>query len=797
MLKNYIKIAWRNFLRNRTSSFINVGGLAVGMAVAMLIGLWIWDELSYNKSFENHNRIAQVLTNSVYNGGSIGTDFNTAPPYGPELRRLYGSEFKQVLMTTRPWTLILSSGEKKLMKTGYYFEPGVTEMLSLKMLKGSRAGLQNPASIMLSESVAKAFYGNSDPLGKTMKIDNKEVVTITGIYKDLPHNTDFNDMGFISTWQLYISSDEHVRKDNWEQDGFQTFVQLADHADMQKVSAAIKDLKLRHLNEEQAKGKPRVFLLPMNDFRLHSDFDNGIPSASSVRFVWLYGIIGVFVLLLACINFMNLATARSERRAKEVGIRKAIGSMRQQLINQFLSESLLVVVFAFFFSLVLVNLLLPFFNEVSDKQVSMMWANPWFWGISIVFILLTGLVAGSYPAFYLSSFQAVKVLKGSFRAGRWASLPRKALVVLQFTVSIVLAIGVIVVFRQIQIGKDRPVGYQRAGLISVNTPTDDIHNHLDAVRAELKRTGAVVEIAESVNKVTNLGFSTNGLEWINRPRDPNFWIGKAYISPEYGKTVGWQIVEGRDFSRAFATDSTAMVLNETMVKYMGLQHPVGMTIKETLFGKTTAYTVIGVVRDLLQQSPYRSVKETIYIPDLGKNNNVNIRISPNMSAHQAIAIIGSVFRKYDPESPFEYRFTDDDYARKFGEEERISKLAGFFAILAIFISCLGLFGMASFTAEQRTKEIGVRKVLGASVFNLWGLLSKDFVMLVMLSLVIAAPLAYYFMHGWLQSYQYRTSLSWWIFAAAGMGAMVVTVCTVSWQAIRAAVANPTKSLRAE
>jgi len=796
MVKNDIKIAWRNFLRNRTSSFINVGGLAVGMAVAMLIGLWIWDELSFNRSFENHDRIAQVLTNAVYNGGT-GTDFNTAPPYGPELRKLYGSEFKQVLMTSRPWSMILSSGEKKLMKTGYYFEPGIAEMLSLRMLKGSRAGLQNPASIMLSESVAKAYFGDGDPLGKTMKIDNKEVVTVTGVYEDLPHNTDFSDMEFISTWQLLLSSNAFIRKDNWEQDGFQTFVQLADHADMQKVSEKIKDLKLHHLDQEQAKSKPRVFLLPMNDFRLHSDFDNGVPSGQSVRFVWLYGIIGLSVLLLACINFMNLATARSEKRAREVGIRKAIGSLRRQLIRQFLGESLLVVVVAFFFSLVLVKLLLPFFNEVADKQVGMMWTNGWFWGISVLFILLTGLLAGSYPAFYLSSFQPVKVLKGTFRAGRWASLPRKILVVLQFTVSIVLVIGVIVVFRQIRIGKDRPVGYKREGLISVITPTNDIHDHIDAVRLALKNTGAVTEIAESVTPVTTLGFATNGLEWNDHPRNPNFWIGKAYVSFEYGKTIGWQIIEGRDFSRDFATDSAAMILNETVVKYMGLKHPIGTVVKETLFGKTTAYTVIGVVRDLLQQSPYRPVKETIYIPDNGKTNHVNIRINPAMSAHKALALIEPIFRKYDPGSPFEYKFIDAEYARKFGDEERISKLAGFFAILAIFISCLGLFGMASFMAEQRTREIGVRKVLGATVFNVWGLLSKDFVVLVILALVIATPVAFFFMHSWLQNYQYRAALSWWIFAAAGVGALVITLCTVSWQAIRAGVENPVKSLRTE
>jgi putative ABC transport system permease protein len=796
MLKNYFKIAWRNLLKNKTSSFINISGLAVGMAVAMLIGLWIWDELSFNKSFQNYDRIAQVLTNAAYNGGT-NTDYNTAPPYGDELRNDFGSDFKQVLMTSRSFQMVLSSGEKNLMKSGYYFEPGIADMLNLKMIRGTHAGLKDPSSVMLSASVAKAFFGDADPIGKNMKIDNSKNVIVTGVYEDLPYNTEFADMEFVASWQLYITNSPWFRKDSWEQDGYQTYVQIADNADMDKVSHKIRNLKLNRIDKEKAKANPQVFLLPMSKFHLYSDFDNGVIAGRSAQFVWMYGIIGVFVLLLACINFMNLATARSEKRAKEVGIRKTIGSLRIQLIKQFLAESLLVVFFSFILSLIVVQLMLPLFNEVADKKMILPWNNIFFWLIGIGFSFITGFIAGSYPAFYLSSFKPIKVLKGTFRAGRFASVPRKVLVVLQFTVSIALIIGVIIVYKQIQLGKDRPVGYKREGLMTVITPTDEIHDHIDVVRNDLKKSGAVLEIAETVNFVTTLGFAGNGFQWDNRPIDENFWIGKAYITPEYGKTIGWQIIQGRDLSRQFATDSSAVILNESMVKYMGIKNPVGTVIKETIFGKTTVYTVVGVVKDMLMQSPYRPVKETVFIADNEKTHNIAIRLNPQVSISTALGKIESVFKQYAPASPFEYKFIDSEYERKFGDEERVSKLASVFATLAIFISCLGLFGMASFMAEQRTKEIGVRKVLGASVFNLWGLLSKDFVVLVIISLIIASPIAYYFMHNWLQNYQLRTDLSWWIFAATGFGALIITLMTVSFQAIKAALANPVKSLRTE
>jgi ABC-type antimicrobial peptide transport system permease subunit len=796
MLQNYLKVAWRNVLKSKVSSFINISGLAAGMAIAMLIGLWIWDELSFNKSFKNYDRIAQVLTNSSYNGG-IGTDYNTAPPYGDELRNSFGTDFKHVLMTSRPFPMVLSSGEKNLMKTGYYFEPGITDMLNLKMLKGSRNGLKDPSSILLSASVATAFFGTADPMGKVMKIDNKENVVITGVYEDLPYNTDFADMEFVAPWQLYIMSAPWIRKDNWEQDGFQTYVQIADNADMNEVSNKIRNLKLNRIDKEKAKSNPQVFLLPMSKFHLYSDFDNGVAIGRNAQFVWMYGIIGVCVLLLACINFMNLATARSEKRAKEVGIRKTIGSLRIQLIKQFLTESLLVVCSSFLLSLIVAQLMLPLFNEVAGKKMVLPWNNVFFWLTGWGISLVTGFIAGSYPAFYLSSFQPVKVLKGVFKAARSASIPRKALVVLQFTVSIILIIGVIIIYRQIQLGKSRPVGYQREGLMTVTTPTDEIHDHFAAVRNELKESGAVVEIAETVNPVTMLGFSGNGFQWDNRPIDENFWIGKAYITPEYGKTIGWQIIQGRDLSRSFATDSAGVILNQSMVKYMGVKNPVGMTIKETLFGKTSSYTVVGVVRDMLMQSPYNPVKETVYIADNEKTHYVAIRLNPLMNVNTATGKIEATFKKFAPNSPFEYSFVDNEYERKFGDEERISKLASVFAILAIFISCLGLFGMASFIAEQRTKEIGVRKVLGATVISLWGQLSKGFVILVSISFLIASPIALYFMHNWLQNYQYRTELSWWIFALAGLLTVGISLITVSYQALKAAIANPVKSLRTE
>jgi putative ABC transport system permease protein len=798
MIRNYLKIAWRNLIKNKASSLINIGGLAVGMAVAMLIGLWVWDEISYDKNFPNYDHIAVAMQNQWINN-ETDTWGSEAYPLGPTLRNTYGDNFKHVIMAS--WTdgHILSYGDKHLNVTGNYIEPGITDMLSLKMLKGSRNGLKDPSSILLSESSAKTIFGNADPMDKTIKIDNKLVVKVTGVYKDLPANCSFNDLNFISPWQLLVSDQHYDTRFNnpWGASWFQTFVQTADNTDISTVSAKIKNIELDILTNTKnsdARFKVQQFLHPMGNWHLYSDFKNGVITGGRIQYVWLFGVIGIFVLLLACINFMNLSTARSEKRAREVGIRKAVGSVRSQLIAQFYSESLLIALIAFLFGLILVQLSLPFFNEVSDKKMSVLWGNPLFWLIGVSFSLFTGLIAGSYPALYLSSFQPVKVLKGTFRVGRLAAIPRKVLVVLQFAVSVVLIIGTIVVFQQIQFAKNRPVGYSRNGLVEISLRTDNINKQYNAVKNDLLTNGAIISMSQSNSPVENSYISNGGFKW--RGKDPALQeqLGGLGVSADFGKTVDWKIKEGRDFNPAFLSDSSGFIINEAAVKYLGFKNPVGETI--TWIGSGD-YKVIGVVKDMVSQSPYEPIRQMFYFLDKNTMNNITMRINPNKSAHEAISKIGDVFKKYDPAIPFDYRFVDEAYAKKFDNEERIGKLASTFASLAIFISCLGLFGMASFMAEQRIKEIGVRKVLGASVFNLWQLLSKDFVALVIISLIIATPVAWYFMHNWLQNYQYRTSITWWVFAVTAIGAVAITLLTVSYQSIKAALANPVKSLKTE
>jgi ABC-type antimicrobial peptide transport system permease subunit len=602
-------------------------------------------------------------------------------------------------------------------------------------------------------------------------------------------------MGYIAAWDLFYNNTEWIRtlQDPWRPNFVQIYAELTDNADMGKVSVKIKDAKLNKVNKELAKKRPELFLQPMDQWHLYSKYKDGVNVGGRIAYVWLFGIIGAFVLLLACINFMNLSTARSEKRAREVGIRKAIGSLRGQLIWQFFSESLLIVIFSFVLSLLLVEGALPFFNGIADKKISIPWANPLFWMLSMGFVLVTALIAGSYPALYLSSFRPVSVLKGTFRSGPRAAVSRKVLVVLQFTVSIIMIIGTIVVFHQIQFAKDRPTGYSRDGLISIPTGTTDIHTHFNTVKDELAKTGVITGMAEAGNPTTETAGSTSGLDW--KGKNPNLSTDFLTVeaSYEYGKTIDWHFKAGRDFSKDFATDSSGLILNESAVQFMGLKTPVGETVK--WFGQP--FAVIGVVDDMIMQSPYEQVKPTIYYLSNDPGGVVILKLNPAAGPHEALNKIETIFKKFNPAQPFEYQFADEGYAKKFGNEERIGKLASFFAILAIFISCLGLFGMASFMAEQRIKEIGVRKVLGASVFNLWGLLSKDFLALVILSLLIATPTAWYLMHNWLQGYEYRTSIAWWFFAVTGVGALLITLLTVSFQAIRAALTNPVKSLRSE
>ncbi|RRA99787.1 ABC transporter permease [Larkinella rosea] len=791
MLRNYFKIAFRNLAKNKVFSFINILGLAVGMAVAMMIGLWIYDELSFNKFHKHYDKLAQLYINQTFNG-TTGTGRAVSIPSATEIKTKYAANFKYASLASWNYGHLLVVGEKKINKEGMYVEPVFPDMLSLHMLRGnSTTALKEPRSIVLCESLAKALFGTADPLNKVIKIDSKTNVKVTGVFEDLPFNSDFYSSKFYLSWNDYLADQSWVKESQqqWSNHSFQAFAQIVDHATMEGVSAKIQNVEKKHTSASE---NPEYFLHPMRNWHLYSDFKDGKNTGGAIQFVWLFSIIGVFVLLLACINFMNLSTARSEKRAKEVGVRKAVGSQRRQLIFQFLSESLLVVFFALFLAVTLVLLSLPAFNELAGKEVHFPYQYPAFWGMIVSFSLVTGFLSGSYPAFYLSSFNPLKVLKGTFKVGRWATIPRKVLVVVQFTVSITLIIGTIIVFRQIQHAKNRPVGYNREGLLQVYI-SSTMYGKYNPLREELLKTGAVFEMSESSSPTTYIGSNQIGFDWEGKDPQSIPLFGVVATSHDFGKTIGWQIKEGRDFSRDYTTDSTAFILNEAAVKLTGLKNIVGKMIRYN----DRQCQVVGVVKDMVMESPYTPIKPTIFMINYGWASVFNIKLMPNKPVEDAVKKVEAVFKKFDPDTPFAFQFTDVEYDAKFRTEERVGKLARIFATLAIFISCLGLFGLASFIAEQRIKEIGVRKVLGASVFSLWGLLSKDFVRLVIISFVIAAPIAWYFLSDWLKQYEYRTDISWWIFIISGLGAAIITMITVSFQAIKAALTNPVKSLRSE
>lgn len=800
MIKNYFKTAWRSIIKNKVSSFINISGLAMGISVTILIGLWIWDELSFDTYNKNYTTIAQVARREISNGTVyISNSSNHFPiPLAADLRTNYNNLFKYVALATESGKHIIDFKGNKFSERGMYVEKDFTDIFTLKMVEGTSADFSDPKSILLSKSVADVLFGKTNAVGKIIKLDSDQLLKVSGVFEDLPHNSSFSEMNFFCPWRLLLNTNKGAKDniDNWGNSSVYIFTEAAKSVSMQKISAVIKDVYWNKIKDKQvqtAGNRVDLFLYPMKDWHLRSEWKNGVQAGGQIQIVWLFGLTGLFVLLLACINFMNLSTARSEKRAKEVGVRKAIGSLRSQLIKQFMSESLLAVLLAFIISIGIVLLSLNWFNNIADKQIKFPFSSWQFWCFSLLAVLITAFIAGSYPAFYLSSFKPVKVLKGTHKAGKFTTIPRKVLVTLQFTVCIILIIGTIVVYRQIQFAQNRPIGYNRHGLIRITMNTPDLYGKYDVLQKELLSSGGAVDFAQSSSAATENNYFDDRFEWDGK--DPN-QVQQAFaltaVTYDYGKTVGWQFVEGRDFSKNFSSDDSAVILNEAAVKYMQLRNPVGKIIK----GART-YTVIGVIKDMVKESPYKSAQQSMFFMVPGVGPDITIRLNPHLNAAAAISKIEPIFKKLNPSSPFEYTFVDEEYAQKFSAEQRIGTLSTVFAILAIFISCLGIFGLATFVAEQRVKEIGVRKVLGASVFSLWKLLSKDFAVLVFISLLVATPVAFYFMHNWLQNYEYRTELSWWMFAAAGGGTLFISLLTVSFQAIKAAMANPVKSLRSE
>ena len=793
MFKNYLLLALRQLRRNRGYSFVNIFGLATGMAIALIIGLWATDELSIDQGIPNGDRVVQIMQNQWPKGQSsektppsyVGTTLS--PALNPWLQKgKYQDVFAQTAMTLWVGQHLLVNGDKSIAQSGTSAEYTFPLIFGYRFLSGTAESMRDPNTALISKSTAMALYGTENAVGKTFKYENRRPFTVGGVYADQPPNSSLHDFDFFismaneeTSWVRNIT--------NFEDHDCRMFALLAGNVTADQATARIKNICSPYVKFAYENYK----VLPFQGLYLHYDETNSIGEGRIV-YVRMLGIIGVFILLLACINFMNLATARSEKRAKEVGIRKTVGSLRGHLIAQFLGESVLLAFLSFVLAVVLAALTLPWFNQLAGKTMTFPWTNPVFWSLSLICTLLTGLLAGSYPAFYLSSFRPVKVLKGTFKAGKGASNPRKILVVAQFSISLALIIGTIVVFRQIQFAKDQPLGYDQAGLITVPDNTHELDTHFEALRNGLLNTGVVANIANSSMDLNGF-YMNNILEWEGMSDEAKtLTFRDIFVNADFGPTIGWNILKGRDFSRAHLTDSTAIIVNETGARILGFKDPIGKTIKH--WGKP--YTIIGVAKNMISNSPYYPVQPAIFMGE-GGHDVFTIRIKPGTPVRTALAAMEPIFKQFNPASPFIYSFVDEEFQKKFNTESRIGNLATVFSGLAILISCLGLFGLASFVAEQRTKEIGVRKVLGARVTGLWALLSADFMKLVALSMLIAMPLSYYCMDQWLQNYALHTSLSAWIFVVAGMGLLLVTLATVSYQAVRAALMNPVKSLRTE
>ncbi len=786
-----LKITLRHLLKNKSYTAINIVGLATGMAVTLLIGLWIRDEVTFNYWHERHNRLAQVMDVQEISGESTTGDA-VAIPLAEELRNNYAGDFKRVAIVYPNFTHTIAVGDKKLSQSGVWASPDFPEMLTLKMTHGKRDALKDPTAVIINQSLATALFGSADPMGKAIRMDNRTDLQVGGVYEDLPQSTTFYGTQLFLPWDRAVSTIPWLKEEvsKWDTHYWKLFVELNEGIDVEKASAKISGVVQQHVQA----GKETLLLHPMNKWHLYNEFKNGQVSGGRIRLVWLFGAIGGLVLLLACINFMNLSTARSAKRAKETGIRKAIGATRMQLIRQFLSESLLLSFLSFALAVGLVWWLLPLFNRITEKEIVIPFGAPGLWITGMGFTLLTGLLAGSYPAFYLSSFRPVKILKGGFTTGRFSLLPRNALMVVQFSVSIALIIGTAVVYQQIRYAKNRPVGYTREGLINLTMNTPEMFGApYNELRAALLESGAVADMAKASHPTTENPGNSDDLSWEGKVPGVAAAIGFVTVSHDYGNTIGWQIKEGRDFSRSFPTDTGALILNEAAVKLTGLKHPIGKIIQ----AGGEPHMIVGVVKDMVMASPYTPVQPVIFSLQYGVYNALTVRVNPAMPLRTALAGIAGVFKKFNPEGPFDFTFTDELYAKKFSDEERIARLTTVFAVLAVFISCLGILGLAAFMAEQRTKEIGIRKVMGATVSGILLLLSKDFVKLVVIALLVATPLTWYFMQMWLNHYAYHTPVSIWLFIATGAGTILITLLTVGYQSAKAALMNPVKSLRTE
>ena len=785
MIKNYLVVTLRNLFRNKVYSFINIFGLATGISCSLLILLWVFDEISFDRFHPKLNTLYQVWINAEFDGKINSWTSVPLPLY----EGLKTEDARLIRTAVTDWSgdHLLTVGENRINKVGYYASEEFLEMFEFPMISGSpRQSLEQPNSIVITESVARALFGENDAMGQVIRLDNQDELQVTGILRDVPTNSSFQ-FDCLIPWKLNETRDWVKRnKDNWGNYSFQVFAELSDPAHQSAVESKIHDLLLRHGEVEV---KRELFLYPLERWRLHRRFENGVESGGQNEFVQLFSSIAVFILVIACINFMNLATARSERRAREVGIRKTVGGRRRELVFQFIGESILITTLAFGIAVLLTELALPYYNDLVEKKLSLDYASLQFWEFAVGLILFTGIISGSYPALYLSSFQPTQALKGKITIGKGGTTPRKVLVTMQFIVSVLLVISMLVIYRQIQHVKNRDIGYNQEGLITVEY-TREIEKQFKAIKNELLQSGVVSAVAKSNSPITAI-WSNNFLGWPGKPEDRKVMFSTIACEYDYSKTMGIRMLEGRDFSEEISSDSTGIIVNKAALDLMQLKDPIGQQLE--LWGKKK--TLIGIIDNVIMESPDNVVRPLFMVFDPNWSSSVTIRLEKTRDIQSSLKTVEDIFRKYNPAYPFDYDFADVEFRKKFKSVTMTGQLAALFATLAILITGLGLFGLAAFTAEQRTKEIGIRKVMGASVRGLVIHMSQDFSRLVLIALAIATPLAWWAMNAFLNRYTYRTDVPWWIFPATGAIALLFAIGIVATQALRAARANPVNSLR--
>jgi putative ABC transport system permease protein len=787
MFRNYLKIAIRNLTRNKGFSLINILGLSIGMTAALLIGLWVQNELSIDRSYPKTDRLFR-LYNRAEIDGTLWVWDQTPKSIVPVLKKNYpGVEDAARYVDNR---FLTSVSDKHLNNLGGIADSGFLSMFGFPMLEGDPArALSNTYNIVLTQRMAKRLFGNQDAMGRTVRIDSNDNFTVTGILKDLSSTTSFN-FEYLVPWS-YMARLAWNDEQNWGDNSIATYVLLRPGVTQQAF-----DNQVRNITRSHSKSSVDVFTQPMSRLHLYSKAQNGQLVGDKVTTVRLFTAIAAFILLIACINFMNLSTARSERRAREVGVRKVIGAARTSLITQFIGESTLIAAMAFIIALLLTRISLAAFNQLLGQELTVNYSSPVFWLFSIGFILFTGLLAGSYPAFYLSSFRPAGVLKGSFRKAGTLITTRKALVVLQFSFAIILIICTAIVFKQLRYGINRDAGYNRDQLVYFN---DDgaAHGHYDAIRQELLSSGAATSVTYLPGPITRHWSDGLGFRWPGSTTQDEQIDFRTYATrSDFVKTMGITLLQGRDIDiDKYKSDSTAVLLNESAVRAMRLKDPIGQPVSR---GDEHSH-VVGVIKDFILESPFTSeiVPMVISGPRYDWFQVIHFKLNPAHSIEANLALAEKIYHKYSPAYPFEYHFVDESYALKFKTEQQTTRLSALFAALTIFISCLGLFALAAYTAENRIREIGIRKVLGASVTGITTLLTRDFIYLVLIAFLVAAPVAWSIMSKWLLNYGYRISIGWDIFALAGTGALLLAVLTVSYQAIRAALANPVKNLRTE